>query len=209
MLDCGKKNNIIFSVLSPTYFIYRIKKNKICAVSEKQNLTDKINKNYLIVSIIINILMLNTKLNFYLYGLILYYCVSRINHVLITYTIDIKDKLTDLEESSYINSNETSTSNIRLRRITLAARSYINVFLDFASVYFIINNYFNFDINMFSEKFESIMDAIYFSFTNIFTSSYNGPMPLNIFIKYLNIYEVLIGMIIIIFNLAIYMSDNK
>ncbi|NFP92062.1 hypothetical protein [Clostridium sporogenes] len=209
MLDCGKKNNIIFSVLSPTYFIYRIKKNKICAVSEKQNLTDKINKNYLIVSIIINILMLNTKLNFYLYGLILYYCVSRINHVLITYTIDIKDKLTDLEESSYINSNETSTSNIRLRRITLAVRSYINVVLDFASVYFIINNYFNFDINMFSEKFESIMDAIYFSFTNIFTSSYNGPMPLNIFIKYLTIYEVLIGMIIIIFNLAIYMSDNK
>lgn len=198
------KNSILYLFIAPTYFIYRVAKNKICnKVSRKVELTNFVNKFYLYASSLITILIffLRDSIPKIIIYIILLYSFSRINDLFIAFVIDAKEKLNEgcrhIEETKYS------------RRINLAIKSYFNLIIDYSTIYYILNNILSSEHTFFDKHFNSILDSLYFSAATI-TSLGDSTIQINhIFIKALSIYEVFFGMIIVIFTIVIYMNIKR
>lgn len=198
------KNNILFLFIAPTYFIYRIVKNKFCEkIESKCELTDFVNILYLSISSVITMIIFffNNSISKSIIYIFLIYSFSRINDLFIAFFIDAKEKLN--EESKHIEGTRYS------RKIELAVKSYFSLIIDYSSIYYILNNILSDGNTFFDKYFNSILDSLYFSAATI-TSLGDSTIEIkNILIKGLSIYEVFFGMVIVIFNIVIYMNVKK
>ena len=83
-------------------------------------------------------------------------------------------------------------------RITLALKSYVELILNFANMYYI------FPVSWFDDKFDSYWHALYFSGVTITTLGYGDIAPVFWIPRLLTVYEVLCGFILLIVSFAIY-----
>lgn len=204
-----KKNvfkEMIMTILSPTYSFAKIIKNTL-GFNNYSTTIIIFNWSYLITTAIfvfflykINIKTSNWYINV-LISLIGYYSFSRMNEVFIAFYNDAVDKM-----------KEKNNDNIGLKyyqRIKLALRSYIELILDYAIFYYLIDKFFlkvlEYDIE---SLFGNIFDAVYFSGVTITTLGFGDIKPNNSLTKFFSVYEVLNGVLLLVVCFTIYVSLN-
>lgn len=98
---------------------------------------------------------------------------------------------------------ERSNSDLRYgERLKLALTSYIELIVNFGTLYFLMPLCFYKD----SYQFKSVLEAIYFSGVTITTVGYGDISPSYWFLQFLTIFEVLAGFSLIIVCFTIYTS---
>ena len=194
--------NALELILSPTYFFADYKKSK----SESENLNigpmiKKFNIIYLVIASLIALgLYIYPPTQIYKKGLgdpfiylalliIWIYPLSRANEIIYAFYRDAIEKL----------NGKPSRSNLKYgERIQLAVKSYIELILNFASIYILLPPCF------FDDKITSYADALYFSGVTITTLGYGDISPSHAFPQFLSIYQVLCGFSLIVVSFAVY-----
>lgn len=195
--------NIILTTLSPTYILAKILKNKD-DIDDHANIIKFLNILYLVTSFSIAIILGFSSISFLLsYAwsrvtilITTYYCFSRINEIFIAFNKDAVDKM---------KYKENDTRGLKyFERISLAFRSYMELIINYGVLYYILSNI----TQSFNKPIRSIMDAIYYSGVTITTLGYGDVFPIHISSKFLSIYEVVNGMLLVIVCFTIYVSQN-
>jgi len=186
---------------SPTYFFADYKKSKHSSHNlEIGPLIKKFNTAYLIIASLIGLGLFlysptniyNSKLGEIFFWLAIFiiwaYPLSRANEIIYAFYRDAIEKL----------NGEPSRSNLMYgERIQLAVKSYIELIINFASIYMLLPSEY------FSGKITSYIDAIYFSGVTITTLGYGDISPSHTLPKFLSVYEVLCGFALIIVSFAV------
>lgn len=129
-----------------------------------------------------------------------FFAFSRPNEIFIAFLRDAIDKVKGKCPQSDLSMAD---------RITLALKSYLELILNFATMYYM------FPVSWFSYKFDSYWDALYFSGVTITTLGYGDISPNFWVSRLLTVYEVLCGFTLLIVSFAIYAgharkdSDNQ
>jgi voltage-gated potassium channel len=126
-----------------------------------------------------------------------YFLMSRNNEIFIAFLNDAFDKL----NHPMNNSTNLSISD----RIILSLKSYLELIINFAIVYFLLPMKFWKD-NNFPDDIES---SIYFSGVTITTLGYGDISPCHWFPQFLTVYEVFCGFILLIVCFTIYTNMNN
>ena len=126
-----------------------------------------------------------------------YFLMSRNNEIFIAFLNDAFDKLNDPKN----NSTNLSISD----RIILSLKSYLELIINFAIVYFLLPMEFWKD-----SKFPNDIESnIYFSGVTITTLGYGDISPRHWFPQFLTVYEVFCGFILLIVCFTIYTNMNN
>jgi voltage-gated potassium channel len=102
-----------------------------------------------------------------------------------------------------LSPNNSFTKLSREQRIGLAVRSYIELIIDFAIIYYLLPRHW------FENQFKSIFDAVYFSGVTVTTLGYGDIAPRHIASELLCVYEVLLGFVVIILGISWYLTQVK
>ena len=194
--------NVLELILSPTYFFADYKKSK--RESKDLNIAPMIKKfnviYLLIASLLALVLHIYPPISAYEKGLgdafiymalviIWIFPLSRANEIIYAFYRDAIEKL----------NGKPSRSNLKYgERIQLAVKSYIELILNFASIYILLPPCF------FDNKITSYTDALYFSGVTITTLGYGDISPSHVFPQFLSIYQVLCGFSLIVVSFAVY-----
>ncbi|MDH4943823.1 potassium channel family protein [Sulfurimonas sp. C5] len=125
-----------------------------------------------------------------------YFLMSRNNEIFIAFLNDAFDKL-----NNSINNTSLSISD----RITLSLKSYLELIINFAIIYFLLPMEFWKDCN----SPNNIESSIYFSGVTITTLGYGDISPSHWFPQFLTVYEVFCGFILLIVCFTIYTNMNS
>lgn len=125
------------------------------------------------------------------YSLLWILPVSRINEIVWAFYNDALDQLSG-------TTSKTALSPVD--RLKAVAHSYVEVASDFAIIYFFLPQ------GMFCKYFTSIMQAVYFSWVTITTTGYGDITPQRPMSQLLCMYEVAVGLVLIVFGVASYIS---
>jgi len=193
-------------LLSPTYFYADYRKEKY-----RQNkktvtkLLKKFNLRYLIASIIIAFGVTNFDIQS-LYTteyrtvafagalfIIWIYPFSRANEVFYSFLKDAIEKVNNKENKSTLAYGD---------RIHLALKSYLELIINFAVIYYLLPKEF------FDCQIKNIFDSIYFSGVTITTLGYGDISPKHALPQLLSIYEVLCGFSLIIVSFTVYVGKS-
>jgi len=126
-----------------------------------------------------------------------YFLMSRNNEIFISFLNDAFDKLN--------NQIKPSTSLSITDRIVLSLRSYLELIINFAIIYFLLPINFWKDCNAPTD----IESSIYFSGVTITTLGYGDISPAHWFPQFLTVYEVFCGFILLIVCFTIYTNMNN
>ncbi|NUY57242.1 hypothetical protein HLG76_11930 [Salinivibrio sp. EAGSL] len=189
-------------LLSPTYFFADYKKSKYG--SENKNISPLIkrfNSIYLLIASLIALGLFfypptevyKTELGdaFFWFAMFIVwvYPLSRANEIIYAFYRDAIEKL----------NGEPSRSDLKYgERIQLAVKSYIELIINFASIYMLLPPCY------FDNKINSYIDALYFSGVTITTLGYGDISPRYAFPQFLSVYEVLCGFTLIVVSFAVY-----
>ena len=189
-------------IFSPTYFFADYKKSKY-RINDKSvgKLIKKFNGIYLFIATLLATgLYLYSPVQIYkselgeafiwlAYIIIWMFPLSRANEILYAFYRDAIEKL----------NGEPSKSTLKYgERIQLAMRSYIELILNFASIYILLPP------SCFDCNITNYLDALYFSGVTITTLGYGDISPTCVFPQMLTIYEVLCGFMLIVVSFAVY-----
>ena len=213
-IDRNKITNLAFSqilplVLSPTCYYANFRKHtdggKIIHLDQRKhlvgNLIRRYNKRYLLISIFVAILVCICDPSRELYSafptaywVIVFFVFwsftfSRANEIFFAFSRDAVDKVKGNPSSSDLQFSE---------RISLALRSYLELIINFATMYYMLPS------TWFDHKFDSYLEAIYFSGITITTLGYGDIAPEHAIPQLLSVYEVLCGFILLIVSFTIY-----
>ncbi|WP_405127937.1 potassium channel family protein [Pseudoalteromonas sp. PB2-1] len=193
---------ILEFIFSPTYFFADYKKSKY-RIKDKSvgKLIKKFNWIYLCVASLLALgLYLFSPVPFYnaglgeafvwvAYTIIWIFPLSRANEIIYAFYRDAIEKL----------NGEPSKSTLKFgERIQLAMRSYIELILNFASIYILLPP------SNFDGAITDYFDALYFSGVTITTLGYGDISPKCVFPQLLSVYEVLCGFMLIVVSFAVY-----
>ena len=117
------------------------------------------------------------------------FAFSRPNEIFYAFYRDAIDKVDDKRPFSNLKFGE---------RIKLALKSYLELILNFATMYYL------FPAAWFKQEFDFYFQALYFSGVTITTLGYGDIAPVCIVPQLLTVYEVLCGFILLIVSFAIY-----
>src|SRR5215470_14054712 len=116
---------------------------------------------------------------------------SRCNEILFAFLDDALDRL---------RGQQPRTPLTPVDRLGLAMRSYLEVAGDFAILYFLLPS------QWFSGNLRTIVDAFYFSGATITTVGYGDITPCHELSKLLVLYEVGIGLVLIVVTIGTYLG---
>ncbi|MBF4436194.1 two pore domain potassium channel family protein [Vibrio anguillarum] len=189
-------------LLSPTYFFADYKKSKYG--SENKNISPlikKFNSIYLLIASLIALGLFfypptdvyKSELGDTFFWLAMFivwvYPLSRANEIIYAFYRDAIEKL----------NGEPSRSDLKYgERIQLAVKSYIELIINFSSIYMLLPPCY------FDDKINSYIDALYFSGVTITTLGYGDISPSHAFPQFLSVYEVLCGFTLIVVSFAVY-----
>jgi len=199
----------ILSILSPTYILASVLKNQF-------NRTKTIwflNSFYLWLAILssvallifqeyyspIGVINLNEALPFYTIFIWSYFLLSRCNEIFYAFLSDAYDKM---DESIKPNSDLTPK-----HRITLSLRSYIELIINFSTLYLLLPA--SKEVWGNGQVPDTVAESIYFSGVTITTLGYGDISPAHWFPQLLTVYEVFCGFILLIVCFAIYAGRLK
>jgi voltage-gated potassium channel len=96
---------------------------------------------------------------------------------------------------------EAPSSDLKYgQRLKLSFNSYLELIINFATLYYLVPASFYKDCHQFS----SIFEAIYFSGVTITTLGYGDISPINPALQMLSVFQVLTGFVLIVVCFAIY-----
>jgi voltage-gated potassium channel len=128
----------------------------------------------------------------------IFFALSRSVEIAIAFLRDAIGKIKPILSRSKLTKAE---------RIRMVFKSYLELILDFAIVaYFSVENI---PASGYEKQFSNISDAIYFSAITITTTGYGDNYPICEFSKYLSVFEVLSGTILLVVALAIYLGTTE
>ncbi|MCF6441050.1 potassium channel family protein [Pseudoalteromonas luteoviolacea] len=127
--------------------------------------------------------------------LLVVYGVSRCNEIVIAF---YKDTLRIL---SLKTQNSTLTS---IDRLNMAMRSYVGLIINFALIYFYVPI-----AGLFNEPFRDFFQAVYFSTVTLTTLGYGEIHPVNMLTEGLVIYQVLVGLMILLVAISTYLGSYR
>jgi voltage-gated potassium channel len=116
---------------------------------------------------------------------------SRCNEIFYAFLADALDQMERVEPRTALTPVE---------RVKFAVRSYVEVVCDFGIIYFLFPAYY------FSQPFRSIVHAVYFSGVTLSTVGYGDVTPSRPLTQFLVLYEVAIGLVLVVITLATYVS---
>lgn len=116
---------------------------------------------------------------------------SRCNEIFYAFLADGLDQMQRVEPRTRLSPVE---------RVKLAVRSYAEVVCDFGIVYFLL------PASYFSQPFRSIVHAVYFSGITLSTVGYGDVTPSQSLTQLLVLYEISIGLILVVITLATYVG---
>ncbi|WP_226565054.1 potassium channel family protein [Shewanella chilikensis] len=212
-----EKSSKYWWLITPTYKYAENKKHKLidsgCTKSDLSKALKNYNSHYLLSSIAICIAAsLLIPLGHYLYEggfyshpwikYILGAAVAFISWIfLVSRSIEIfKAFLNDAVEK--LDGDEPSSDLKYGQRLRLSYKSYLELIINFASLYYLVPSNFYKDCYQFS----SIFEAIYFSGVTITTLGYGDISPTNPILQLLSVFQVLTGFVLIVVCFAIYSS---
>jgi voltage-gated potassium channel len=212
-----EKSNKLWWLVTPTYKYAEKKKHELidrgCSDSDLTNALKNYNSRYLLSSIVICIAAsLLIPLGQYLYeggfyshpwlkyllGLAIViigwgFLVSRAIEIFKAFLNDAVEKLDGDKPSSDLKYGQ---------RLRLSYKSYLELIINFSSLYYLVPSSFYKDCYQFS----SIFEAIYFSGVTITTLGYGDISPTNPILQLLSVFQVLTGFVLIVVCFAIYSS---
>lgn len=189
-------------MLSPTYFLADYNKSKY-RINDKSitKLIQKFNIIYLAIATIVALTLylfspveiygsnLGDTFKWFALVMIWMYPLSRANEIIFAFYRDAIEKL----------NGEPSKSTLKFgERIQLAMRSYIELILNFASIYILLPPH------CYEFKITNYLEALYFSGVTITTLGYGDISPKCVLPQMLSIYEVLCGFMLIVVSFAVY-----
>jgi voltage-gated potassium channel len=124
-----------------------------------------------------------------------YFIMSRNNEIFISFLKDALDKLNDIKSNTSLSITD---------RIILSLRSYLELIINFAIVYFLLPIRFWKDSNAPTD----IESSIYFSGVTITTLGYGDISPSHWFPQFLTVYEVFCGFVLLIVCFTIYTNKK-
>lgn len=117
---------------------------------------------------------------------------SRCNEVFFAFLDDALDRL---------RGKAPQTNLTPVDRLKLAMRSYLEIVADFAILYFLLI------FDWFSPNLETIVDSLYFSGVTVATVGYGDIKPSHDFSKVFVLYEILVGLVLVVVTFATYLDQ--
>ena len=117
--------------------------------------------------------------------------ISRANEIIYAFLRDAIDKVNGKESSSNLSYGE---------RIGLALRSYLELVVNFATVYYLM------PAHWFDKPLETFPQALYFSGVTITTLGYGDFAPECWIAQFVSVYEVFCGFSLLIVSFTVYVS---
>ncbi len=138
-----------------------------------------------------------------------YFWISRCNEIFFAFLTDAYDKLKP--------NASNSSSLLPYERIQLALKSYLELILDFALLYWILPVNFWISSSLCPREMVenivnapvSLVDFLYFSGVTITTLGYGDISPTHWWPKFLSVYEVLCGFILLVVSFTVYTGLNS
>jgi voltage-gated potassium channel len=199
-----------FRILSPTYVVADIRKKAADKEGGAEKRAERIiayNHRYLFFSILLFCAFgVTDKWQMYPYSDYkkLYYFIlclyiwmmplSRCNEIFYAFISDALDK--------FCISNKSKSALNYQQRLRLAFLSYLELIINFATIYYILPSCFWKK----DAAFGNIIDALYFSGVTITTVGYGDYTPIHWFPKLLTVYEVFCGVILLVVCFTVYTS---
>lgn len=193
--------------LSPTLYISDHYKAAAKDVLKRGERVKRLNKTYFAISLLLLLwiaiwsrLPYNRILNI---TLIIYpiYLVARCNEIFMAFMKDAFDKL---------NPAKREENGLKYyERIQLALRSYAELVINYAILYYILDRYFMFyrlGQAVFNKSLETILDAVYFSVITIVAIGYGEYFPVHQLSKILVMYEVISGTLLLVVSFTVYVN---
>lgn len=212
-----EKSSILWWLITPTYKYAERKKHELidseCTKSELSNALKNYNSRYLLSSSIICItasvlIPFGNFLfegGFYNHPFLKYILGSVVALIawgfLVSRSIEIfKAFLNDAVEK--LDGDEASSDLKYGQRLRLSYKSYLELIINFSSIYYLVPSSFYKN----GYQFDSIFEAIYFSGVTITTLGYGDISPVNPILQLLSVLQVLTGFVLIVVCFAIYSS---
>lgn len=210
-----EKISSVWWLISPTYKYAEKKKfeliAKSCTPSDLSNALREYNKRYLLMSVgwcVLAALSVpigscvfeggfyaNNYSKYVFGGLVIFiswiFLISRAVEIFKAFLDDAVQKLDGDKPSSDLKYGQ---------RLRLSFNSYIELIINFATLYYLVPPYFFKD----SYEFSTIFEAIYFSGVTITTLGYGDISPSNPVLQLLSVFQVLAGFALIVVCFAIY-----
>lgn len=191
-------------VIAPSLFVSDYYKGLATSKSDRGKRVKKLNKFYLRVSIGLTVMISLVDLFTSSIGVmgplwwgICIYGISRCNEILMAFVRDVFDKL---------NTKRRDKNGLEyFERIQLALRSYIELVLHYALLYYIMDTYI-IKVPLFNQVMNHLWDAIYFSVITIVSIGYGDIYPVHPLSKGLVMYEVINGMLLLAVSFTVYVN---
>lgn len=197
-------------MISPTLFISDHYKAGAKTAKMRGYRVQKLNKTYLSISLVLFlILTVLTNVAYNSFSLIPFlvicpfYCFSRCNEIFMAFIKDAFDKLNPLKRDK--NGLEY------YERINLALRSYLELIIDYAILYYMLDTFYDFyhlANPLFNEPLGDLLNAIYFSVITIVAIGYGEYYPVQHLSKLLVVYEVITGLLLLAVSFTVYVNLN-
>lgn len=195
-------------IISPTLYVSDHYKARAVNLMDRGTRVKRLNRTYFKISFfslccmsLIHCYGSYQKWELGVVSLIACYCFSRCNEIFMAFLKDVFDKL------STIKRNKNGLEYYE--RIQLALRSYIELIINYGILYFFVDcyGYFIFSQSgMFNQPLKDVFNALYFSVITIVSLGYGDYAPTHPMTKFLVIYEVMNGMLLLVVSFTVYVS---
>lgn len=194
-------------IISPTLYISDYYKGRAVDAIKRGQRVKRLNKIYFVTVIVLflSIALLGRfpynkilSMVIFIYPL---YLLSRCNEIFMAFVKDAFDKL---------NPAKRQENGLKYHeRIQLALRSYAELIISYALLYYIFDTYFmRYHLNspMFNKPLETLLNAIYFSVITIVAIGYGEYYPTHDLSKILVMYEVISGTLLLVISFTVYVN---
>jgi voltage-gated potassium channel len=131
------------------------------------------------------------------------FCFSRCNEICFAFIKDAFDKL---------NPGHRQTHGLHYyQRVQLALRSYTELIINYGILYYLSDTYYTFyhlSTPIFNKAIESFFKSLYFSLITIVAIGYGEYYPVHDLGRFLVMYEVLTGTLLIVVSFTVYVNLN-
>lgn len=149
-------------------------------------------------------------------GVIWIFGYSRPRHFFKVFLKDAYKKLNGIDTANEENvdrkKNSPTKETRKWRRAKLALKSYLNLILDYAILYYVLDKLYillGVSKGAFEKNFDNIVHSIYYSIVTITGVGYGEQHPLSNIARIYVSLQVICGLILIGLNFAIYMNEEK
>lgn len=194
--------------LSPTLFISYLYKESALTPKERGLRVRKLNIIYftLACSLFLSVVILQVtscldRISPFILGIYPLWAISRTNEVFMAFIKDVFDKL---------DPKKRKKNGLQYyERIALALRSFSELIIQYALLYFLFDTYFNYyglQYRLFNQPLQDPLTALYFSLITIVSIGYGDYYPIHPIGKLLVMYEIINGLLLLAVSFTVYVG---